>query len=67
MDLLYERMKQDIIEWYEKHYFSDRFDIVPVHLDALYHMYNPARFLSCADLEAEKIAFLTEVHASVWG
>ena len=67
MDLFYERIRRDVIEWYAEHYISDQTDIVKVHLDALHARYNPARFLSCADLEAEKIAFLTEVHASVWG
>ena len=46
MDLFYERMRQDVIEWYKEHYFSDRTDIVEDHLDALYHMYNPDRFIS---------------------
>ena len=66
MDIFYESMKRAI----EKHYdelFPGEPNYKEDHLDALHRMYNPARFISCGNLEEEKAKFLSEVHESIWG
>jgi hypothetical protein len=62
----YQALKRDISEWYDKH-TPDQPDYKAVHLAILQNLYRYERFDSCENLEAERAAFLTEVHEAVWG
>ena len=66
MDILFEQMKKAVTAHYDK-YFPPGSSYKKDHLDALHRMYSFERFDTCDDLEKERIAFLTEVHESVWG
>ena len=63
-DILYQGLKRDIENFYDNEYMGAGITRIH-HLKLLANEYNPKRFIECADLEAERIEFLTELQVKL--
>jgi len=66
MDLFYNRLKRDIEDFYYNTFMEA--DATQMHhLSLLKSQYDPTRFQNCANLNQERIVFLTELQGMVEG
>ncbi len=62
MDILYNSMKKDIINFYDSYYVGDSEGIKQMHLYVLKELYDIKRFRFTKNLSKEREDFLFEVY-----